>query len=103
VWKRTNGELEFRIAGWCRMNQPTVSEIIKILKLVLIGKMTREEVSDWASFYVMADKPTIDDKSVWDLLILLSGIDILDSPTTYLHNEEDINVWIKQATKSLLK
>ena len=95
--------LEFRIAWWCRMNQPTISEIIKRLKLVLIGEMTREEVSDWASFYVMADNPNIGDGNVWDLLILLSGIDILDSPTTYLHNEEDINDWIKQATKSLLK
>ncbi|MFJ8090226.1 DNA-binding protein [Lysinibacillus sp. NPDC095746] len=65
------------------MKQPTVSEIIKILKLVLISEMTREEVSDWATLYVMADNPNIDDENVWDLLILLSGIDILDSPTTY--------------------
>ncbi|MBI0577374.1 DNA-binding protein [Neobacillus cucumis] len=85
------------------MNQQTVNEIIKKLKLVLIDEMTREKVSDWASFYVMADNPNIDDKNVWDLLILLSGIDILDSPTTYLHNEEDINDWIKLATESLFK
>jgi hypothetical protein len=85
------------------MNQPTVSEIIKSLKSVLVGKMTREEVSDWASFYVMADNPSINDENVWDLLILLSGIDVLDSPTTYLHNDEDINDWIKQATESFLK
>ncbi|MEY9979216.1 DNA-binding protein [Lysinibacillus sp. RC79] len=84
------------------MNQPTGSEIIKRLKLVLNGEMTREEVSDWASFYVIADNPNIDDENVWKLLILLSGIDILDSATTYLHNDEDINDWIKQATKSLL-
>lgn len=82
------------------MEQPTVSEIIKRLKLVLISEMTREEVSDWATSYVMADHPNIDDENVWDLLILLSGIDILDSPTTYLHNEEDINDWIKQGAKS---
>jgi hypothetical protein len=85
------------------MNQPTISEIIKRLKLVLVGEMKREEVSDWASFYVMADNPNIDDENVWDLLILLSGIDILDSPTTYLHYDEDINDWINQATESLLK
>ncbi|KOP77955.1 hypothetical protein AMS59_15085 [Lysinibacillus sp. FJAT-14745] len=59
------------------MKQPTVSEIIKRLKLVLISEMTREEVSDWATLYVMADNPNIDDENVWDLLILLSGIDIL--------------------------
>lgn len=65
--------------------------------------MTREEVSDWASYYVMADDPTIDDEIVWELLIIISGIDILDSPTFYLHNEEDIKDWIKQATEFLLK
>ncbi|MGZ4161056.1 MAG: DNA-binding protein [Neobacillus sp.] len=85
------------------MNQPTVSDIIDRLKSVLNGEMTREEVSDWASYYVMADAPTINDEIVWDLLKIISGIDILDSPTSYLHNEEDIKDWIKQATKSLLK
>lgn len=85
------------------MNQPTVSEIINRLDLVLTDGMTREEVSDWASYYVMADNPTIDDENVWELLKIISGIDILDSPKTYLHNEEDIKDWIKKATKSLLK
>ncbi|MEH7549848.1 DNA-binding protein [Neobacillus vireti] len=85
------------------MNQPTVSEIIDRLKSVLNGELTREEISNWASYYVMADDPNIDDEIVWDLLKIISGIDILDSPTSYLHNEEDIKDWIKQATKSLLK
>ncbi|MCH6268885.1 DNA-binding protein [Neobacillus citreus] len=85
------------------MNQPTVSDIIDRLKSILNGEMTREEVSDWASYYVMADAPTINDEIVWDLLKIISGIDILDSPTSYLHNEEDIKDWMKQATKSLLK
>jgi len=65
--------------------------------------MTREEVSDWASYYVMADDPTIDDEIVWELLITISGIDILDSPTSYLHSEVDIKDWINQATEFLLK
>lgn len=85
------------------MNQPTVIEIIDRLQSVLNGELTREEVSDWASYYVMADDPTIDDEIIWDLLKIISGVDILDSPTSYLHNEEDIKDWIKQATKSLLK
>ncbi|MED4229382.1 DNA-binding protein [Neobacillus cucumis] len=85
------------------MNQPTVSKIIDSLKSVLNGELIREEVSDWASYYVMADDLAIDDEIVWDLLKIISGIDILDSPTSYFHNEEDIKDWIKQATKSLLK
>ncbi|MFC9542474.1 nucleic acid-binding protein [Lysinibacillus sp. NPDC056959] len=46
------------------MEQPTVSEIIKRLKLVLISEMIREEVSDWATLYVMAHNPNIDDENV---------------------------------------
>jgi hypothetical protein len=45
----------------------------------------------------------IDDENVWELLKIISGIDILDSPKTYLHNEEDIKNWIIKVTKSLLK
>lgn len=79
------------------MNQPTVDEGINKLKLVLSGEMTREEASDWAESYVMCDDPEIDDDMVWDLLMIISGIDILDSPTSYLHSEEDIEEWIKDA------
>jgi hypothetical protein len=85
------------------MNQPTVSEVIERLNSVLNGELTREEVSEWASYYVMADDSTIDDEIVWDLLKIISGIDILDSPTSYFYNEEDIKDWIRKATKSLLK
>ena len=61
------------------------------------GQLTREEVSDWASFYIMADEPTIEDEHVWDLLILISGVDIRDSAISYLHNEEDLKAWIERA------
>jgi hypothetical protein len=73
------------------------------LKAVLKGELTREEVSNWASHYVMADYPTIDDEIVWDFLKIICGIDLLDSPTSYLHTDEDINDWIKQAVKSIVK
>jgi hypothetical protein len=84
------------------MKQPSLNEIINNLKSVLLGDKTREEVSDWASCYVMTDNPTIDNEDVWDLLKTICGIDILDSPTSYLHNEDDINSWIKKAS-ALLK
>ncbi|WP_174732176.1 DNA-binding protein [Mesobacillus harenae] len=79
------------------MNQPTIDEGIGKLKLVLGGEMTREEAAEWAEFFVMCDIPAIEDEKVWDLLIIISGIDILYSPTSYLHSEEDIEEWIKEA------
>jgi hypothetical protein len=44
--------------------EPTLSEIIKRLNLVLKSEMSREEVSDWASDYAWVDKPIINDKNV---------------------------------------
>jgi hypothetical protein len=45
----TNGGFKLRKSGGS-MNQPNVSEIIDRLKSVLNRNLTREEVSDWASF-----------------------------------------------------
>ncbi|CAM2955171.1 DNA-binding protein [Bacillus spizizenii] len=53
-------------------------------------------MSDWAGTYVYADDPEAADDRVWDMLILLSGIDLKDSPETYLHSTDDLNDWIKQ-------
>lgn len=79
------------------MIEPNMKEVIAKLESVLLGDLNREEVSDWAEFYVMADEPKIEDENVWEMLKTISGIDILDSPTTYLHNEEDIKEWIEKA------
>ena len=79
-----------------RMQQPTITEIIKKLILVIENDLTREELSDWASSYVMEDIPTIDDDLVWELLMTVSGIDIKDSPNEYLHSEDDIKNWIEE-------
>ncbi|WP_196493747.1 DNA-binding protein [Ornithinibacillus caprae] len=79
------------------MNEPNMKEVIAKLEKVLSGELNREEVSEWAEFYVMADKPNVDDENVWEMLQTISGIDILDSPTTYLYNQEDIKQWIEKA------
>ncbi|ATO27085.1 DNA-binding protein [Bacillus atrophaeus] len=78
------------------MAEPKLIECINKMKKLLIGKTTREEVAEWAGTYVYADDPEIEDDRVWDMLILLSGIDLKDSPETYLHSTDDINDWIKQ-------
>ncbi|MEC3812718.1 nucleotide-binding protein [Bacillus altitudinis] len=53
-------------------------------------------MSDWAEIYVSADDPEIDDDQVWDMLILLSGIDLKDSPNSYLHPVDDLNDWLEE-------
>ncbi|WP_226669667.1 DNA-binding protein [Metabacillus litoralis] len=83
------------------MNEPNMKEVIEKLEKVLSGDLNREDVSDWAEFYVMTDEPKVNDENVWEMLKTISGIDILDSPTTYYHNQEDIKEWIEKA-KGLL-
>ncbi|MFB4366603.1 hypothetical protein [Bacillus sp. LR_6] len=81
------------------LTEPKLIECINKIKSVLNGQTTREEVSDWAGTYVYADDPEVEDNRVWSMLILLSGIDLKDSPETYLHSTDDLNDWIKQYTE----
>ncbi|PLR77510.1 DNA-binding protein [Bacillus sp. V3-13] len=78
------------------MEQPTVKDIIEKLELILKGKLSREEVADWASEYVMADDPSISDEVVWEFLQIVSGVDLKDTPDEYLHWDPDIIQWINK-------
>ncbi|POM99420.1 DNA-binding protein [Bacillus halotolerans] len=81
------------------MTEPKLIECINKIKSVLNEQTSREEVSDWAGTYVYADDQEVEDDRVWDMLILLSGIDLKDSAETYLHSTDDLNDWIKQYTE----
>lgn len=72
------------------MTEPKLIECINKIKIVLNGQTTREEVSDWAGTYVYADDPEVEDDRVWDMLILLIGIDLKYYPETYFHSTDDI-------------
>lgn len=78
------------------MIQPTKEEAINKLSLILQNKLSREEVADWASEYVMHDDPDIHDDIVWDILIIISGVDLKNGPNEYLHVEQDIKNWINE-------
>ena len=78
------------------MAEPKMLDCLNKIRNVLKGMITREQVSDWAEIYVSSDDPEIDDDQVWDMLILLSGIDLKDSPNSYLHSVDDLNDWIEK-------
>ncbi len=85
------------------MSQPTIEEVIAKLKMVLEGKLTREEVASWAMEYVRDDSLAFDinrrDEKLWDLLDYVAGFDTEVSPGEYLFHEEDIKDWIRQFEK----
>lgn len=76
--------------------EPTKEEVLNRFKLILQGTMSREEVADWASEYVMQDSPDVTNETVWDLLLIACGVDLKDSPDEYLHDEQNIKHWIKE-------
>lgn len=80
------------------MKEPTKEAIIGKFEQILNGKISREEVSDWASEFIMHDEPVINDNTVWKLLKLASGVDLKVSPDEYLHIEQDIKDWIDKYT-----
>lgn len=82
------------------LDSPTTEEIVKRLKMVLEGSTTREEVSNWAEIWtrVFMDETGLSESDllIWRYLDVVSGIDLKDSPTEYLHIEEDILEWISR-------
>ena len=87
------------------MKTPRIPDIIAKLELVLENKLSREEVSDWAYKWMM----DLENKEGWettdyDILVFqglttVYGMDLLNSPTGYLHCEEDIRDWVKELQK----
>lgn len=64
---------------------------------VLSGEMSREQASaqayQWmeaADYDRLLYRPETDEDKIWQCILWVLGIDLLDSPTTYLHSEEDI-------------
>jgi hypothetical protein len=74
---------------------PNVEVIVHLFEQVLKNEISREEVAEYAMYFIRNDSIyDIRDKDVCRLLDLASGIDLKDSPTDYLHDEQDIMQWI---------
>lgn len=65
------------------------------------GRRTPGEVSDWASPWVAADDPDVDDPAVWAALLSLSGADILEASGKLLHGPNNFRAWLAQFDKSV--
>jgi hypothetical protein len=73
---------------------PTRAELRKRLHDLLEGRVSREEVAEWAGGWVGADDPRVDDSTVWQALERLSGADMKTGPEEYLHSEPDFHAWL---------
>jgi hypothetical protein len=75
---------------------PSREEVERKLLDLIEGRITREEASAWASPWVTADEPGIDDEAVWDAVGALWAADgpTIDRP--YLFGREDFEAWLTE-------
>lgn len=69
---------------------------------VLESRMTREKADRWAYSLIQQSEsgvltflPLADKGRIWDGIMYLYGIDIMESPGEYLHTDEDIRAAMK--------
>ena len=73
------------------MKQPNKNEITNRIYEVLTGKVSRENVSEWAMRYIRNDSEIeIEDVEAWHYLVAISNIDEMISLDEYLYNDDDI-------------
>ena len=73
---------------------PSRPEVHRVLLDVLASRVSREQAANWASAWVNAPEPGVDDPVVWEALTDLAGVDLRVSPVDYLHTESDIHAWL---------
>lgn len=71
-------------------------EVMNILDKLISGELSREDVSDWAKKRQIAEdggeleyEPASKEQEIWDAILYLEGVDLKDSPDTYLHVVSD--------------
>lgn len=78
------------------MDEPNYNYVYKQLYKVKNDISLREEIADWAQSYVTNYDLTFKNEKTWDLIVVLSGIDIKVSPTEYLYGKEDFVKWLEE-------
>ncbi|MGA0559044.1 hypothetical protein ACO2Q8_20470 [Larkinella sp. VNQ87] len=75
----------------------SLDELKLTLQRVLQGEVTREEAANWAfKLREMGDNNSLEyapedsEQKIWDAILVVEGIDLKDSPNSYLHNNDDI-------------
>jgi hypothetical protein len=67
---------------------------------LLAGRISREEVADWASTWVRKPESSVEDPVVWEALKQLAGADLRESPLDYLHSESDFHEWLDRVEEA---
>jgi len=83
------------------VREPTRFQVKEAFLGLISGRLSREDVADWANQWVFAGDPDVADGAVWDALQELSGADLQVDPDTYLHTEPDFHSWLDQFEQAI--
>ena len=76
----------------------------KLLDLIE-GRLSREEVSSWAEYWLYEDfeegRDLFDDPVLLDALDALSGADAITTDRPYLYGESDFRAWLDELREGL--
>lgn len=83
--------------------QITIEDITHQFARLLARSDSRESVSDWARHIrEAADEgqveyvPPSDESRIWDAILYLEGVDLLETATEYLHCEADFQTYLDE-------
>lgn len=79
---------------------PSRAEVDSRLVELLESKQSRAEVADWASQWIRASEPGVDDPAVWKALTCLVGADMITTDRPYLYEEVDFRGWLEELRAS---
>lgn len=81
------------------IQQPGFDEIQKKLLKIISGELTREDVANWAFYFVAHDEEVkIDDFEAWNYLVSICPISekvFLNDRVDYLYSIDDIKDWVE--------
>ena len=83
------------------MEAPSRAEVIEKLRSLISERISREEVSDWARKWVIADNPPDMEESVWKAINFLYGVDMISLDRPYLHGREDFEEELEKLIRSV--
>ncbi len=86
----------------------TLNEIDMVLHQLLNSDIPREEASNWATRLMEHNDndqleyiPTTSKDEIWDAILFILGIDMLDAPGSYLHDKQNIQDYLDAFTKRI--
>jgi hypothetical protein len=71
------------------------------LVAVASGKLSRDAAHQWAMEWVAASDPGVDDPLVWNGLVKLAGIDLLDGKGELLYSLEQVEEWVAEHRREM--